>query len=150
MKPAAMAVEQRVYAEAQDREVRSRWFQNCARVRLLAEVEVRGDRVLEQVDAEVPHQDEQERVWRVRALGQHPDEGRRQHEAGPSSDEVAQGSLPAAVRSHDHERSGDVGRRRDRGEGEGAHHGPGVALLAITAIDSHRPNIEHERPPRRS
>jgi len=61
---------------------------------LLAEVEVRGHRVLEEVDAEVPEQHEEVGVLDVGGLGKHPDEGGRQHEPCPGRDEVTEPGVP--------------------------------------------------------
>ena len=77
------AVEQRVHAEPEHRQLAGRRPQQGLGMRLLAEVEVRRDRVLEEMDAEVAEQHEQEGVRDVGRLGQHPHEGRGQHEARP-------------------------------------------------------------------
>src|SRR2546428_6288565 len=46
------------------------------------------------VNAEVTDEDEEEGVRDVSALGQHPDERRREHEAGTGGDEVPERCLP--------------------------------------------------------
>ena len=90
---------------------------------LFAEVEVWRDRVLEEVDAEVADEDEEERVRDVGALGEHPDERRREHEPGAGRDEVSERGEPLAVGGHHERGAREIGRRRDGGEGQICYHG---------------------------
>ncbi len=88
---------------------------------LLAEVKVRGHRMLEEVNQEVAaeHQPGRER-GEARALGEHLQEDRRQHEARAERDGVAQEAVvPAPER--DHRTPEQVGgrRQRDADEAEG-------------------------------
>src|SRR4029077_8154575 len=84
-------------------------------VDLLAEVEVRGDGVLEEMDQEVAPEDEDRRAVREpRALGDHAEEDRRQHEARAERDRVAKKTVVPAAERH-HRPAEEVGRR---GEGD--------------------------------
>ena len=76
-------------------------------------MEVGGDRVLEQVDAEVAEEHEQEGVGHVGALRQHPHEGGRQHEARAAGDEVAQAGGAVLVGGGDDGGAGDIRGGRD-------------------------------------
>ena len=102
------AIEERVDAEPEERQVTGRGREQRLGVHLLAEVEVRRHRVLEEVDAEVADEHEEERVRHVRALRQHPDECGGEHEARAGGDEVAERGPPAPVRGDDEQRAGDV------------------------------------------
>src|SRR5712691_2006051 len=130
------AVEQGVYAEPEHREVRGRRPEERLGVDLLAEVKVRGHRVLEQVDAEVPEQDEDERVGHVDALGQHADERGGQHEARASGHEVTERDAGRAVRLRHHERAGEIRSRRDGRERELCYH---VAVEHSMAVATQSP-----------
>ncbi len=112
------AVEERVHAEAEQREPARRGIEERLGMHLFAEVEVGRDRVLEEVNAEVADEDEEEGVRDVSALGQHPDECRREHEAGPGGDEVPERCLPSPVGGHDEHGAREIGGRRDRREGQ--------------------------------
>ncbi len=70
------AVEERVHAEPEHRQVRRRRPEKGLGVDLLPEMKMRSDGVLEEMHTEVPHEHEQERVGHVRALRQHAGEGR--------------------------------------------------------------------------
>jgi hypothetical protein len=80
-------------------------------VQLLAEMEVRGHRVLEEVDAEIADQHEQEGVGHLGALRQHPHEGGRQHEAGAQGHAEAERRAPPTMRARHDGGAGDVGGR---------------------------------------
>ena len=75
---------------------------------------MRRDRVLEEVDAEVAEQHEQERVRHVRAFRQHPHEGRSQHEPRAPRDEVPEAGVAVLMGPGDDGGPGDV-----RGGGHG-------------------------------
>ena len=112
------AVEQRVHAETERGQPAGRGTQQRLRVGLLAEVEVRRERVLEQVHAEVAEQHEQERVGHLGGLRQHPHEGGRQHEAGARGHEVPEGRLTPLVRGRHEHGSRHVGDGGDGGESQ--------------------------------
>ena len=80
---------------------------------LLAEVEVGGDRVLEEMNTEVADEDEEEGVGRLGALRQHAHEGRGQHEARAQRHEVAQGGLAPAVGGGHDRGAREIRGRRD-------------------------------------
>ena len=92
------AVEERVDAEAEHREVSGRRPKQLGVVRLLAEMKVRRHRVLEQMDTEVPHEHEQEGVLDVRAFRQHSNECGREHEPRARRDEVPEACATTATR----------------------------------------------------
>ncbi len=74
--------------------------------------------MLEEVDAEVADEDEEERVRHVRALGQHAHEGRGEHEPRAAGHEVAERRASAAVRLRDDHGTGEISGRRDGREGQ--------------------------------
>ena len=112
------AVEERVDAEPEERQVAGRGAQQRLRVDLFAEVEVRRDRVLEEVHAEVADQDEEERVRDLRAFGQHAHERGRQHEPGAARDEIAQRRQPLLVHGGHEQGAREIGDRRGGHEGQ--------------------------------
>jgi hypothetical protein len=112
------AVEERVDAQAEERQIAGRRAQERLGMDFLTEVEVRRHRVLEQVHAEVTDQDDQERVRHLHALRQHPDEGGREHEPRPARDEITQRRQAFLMRRGDEQSAREIRGRRDGREGQ--------------------------------
>ena len=74
--------------------------------------------MLEQVHAEVADQDEQERVRHLYALGQHPDEGRREHEPRATRDEITKRRQPFLVHRGHEQGAREIGGRRGGRKGQ--------------------------------
>ena len=112
------AVEERMDAQAEEREIAGRRPQERLGMDFLAEVEVRRHGVLEQVHAEVADQDDQERVRHLHALRQHPDEGRRQHEPRAARDEKTKRRQAFLMRRGDEQSAREIGGGRGGREGQ--------------------------------
>ncbi len=100
-------------------------------VRLLAEVEVRCDGVLEEVHEEIAAQDQDRRVRREpHALWHELEQDRGQHEARAERHEVTQqAAVPVAARDDqapDHVRARRDGDARERKQDGPLRHGGGV------------------------
>jgi hypothetical protein len=89
-------------------------------VYLLAEVEVRDERVLEEVGEEVPADDERQRRGRLERerFGQHPEERDREQETGADRDERAEHDVAPLAARGDHPPTEDVAERGQRCEDE--------------------------------
>ncbi len=68
--------------------------------------------------AEVADEHDQERVRHLHALGQHPDEGRREHEPRPARDEIAQRRQAFLMRGGDEQSTREIGGRRGGRKGQ--------------------------------
>jgi hypothetical protein len=112
------AVEERVDAQAEERQIAGRRAQKRLGMDFLTEVEVRRHCVLEQVHAEVPDQDDQKRVRHLHTLRQHPDEGRREHEPSPARYEKAQRHQAFLMRRGDEKSAREIRGCRGGREGQ--------------------------------
>src|SRR5207237_8241544 len=135
------AVEKSVDQEPAERRVGHTRIQELVRVRFLAEMEVRRPGVLEEMDDEIAHQDQERRSEgrETQALGNHFGERGGQHETRAQGDKVGEEGAAPRARGDDHaaqnvgEARYDSQREADR---EGGH------ALELSAVSAQRPAYE--------
>ena len=118
---------------------------NSSSMRLFAEVKMRGDGVLEEMNDQVSEQDQQGRGLsaQLETLGNHLDEGRGQHESRAQRDEVAQiAALPMPLNNdRAAENIGGGGRQAQNNAGDDRVHVVSENLAAMP--DVHDVSVLH-------